>query len=268
MKYQKILPTRQLQKYVRDFWVMEGHVSEQLPKTFKIIADGCPGMIFQENVTSFYGNYGKQLPQLFIHGLTTNHSEKIVKGNFHNISIHFKPTALRSIFGIDANGLTNQYIDINLLLNTDLKERVLNTRSVKERIEMLSSFLLKNITKNQRLENKKIHLALDLLEQGKQVISLREIQSKLIITERSLERMFRQNVGTSPKLFSRIIRFQKALNDIRSSDYSKLTDIAYNNYYADQSHYIRDFKEFAGVSPNQFKQQANEQVENFPEWSN
>jgi AraC-like DNA-binding protein len=54
-------------------------------------------------------------------------------------------------------------------------------------------------------------------------------------------------------LFARICRFQASLNQIRNNDYCRLSDIAYENEYADQSHLIRAFKEFAGISPNKYQ---------------
>jgi len=267
MKYQQILPSEQLQKYIRSFWIMEGSVSEVSTKTFKIIADGCPGLIFQENVNSCLDNNSNLLPQLFLHGLTTNHSEKTVKGNFRNISIHFKPTALKSFFGIDANELTDTYTDLNLACVSNVSEKLVNTTSTERRIEILTSFLIDNLKQNLKLKIEKTHYALDLLYKENSIPALQRIQSELNISERSLERMFKQNIGISPKLFARIVRFQMSLNNLRNKDYLKLMDIVHKNNYADQSHYIRDFKQFAGVSPNQFIRQANEQVENFPEWT-
>jgi len=93
---------------------------------------------------------------------------------------------------------------------------------------------------------------------------LKDLQQKLRMTERSLERRFKQAIGISPKLFGRICRFQVSLNQLRKDNYDKLSDIAYENGYADQSHFIRSFREFAGVSPFDFKKQSNELVRNFP----
>jgi hypothetical protein len=53
------------------------------------------------------------------------------------------------------------------------------------------------------------------------------LQETLGLPERSFERKFKQCVGISLKLFSRICRFQASLNQLRNDDYYKLSDIAF-----------------------------------------
>jgi AraC-like DNA-binding protein len=101
-----------------------------------------------------------------------------------------------------------------------------------------------------------------LIHQSDGNISLKNIQKDLQLSERSFERRFKQCVGVSPKLFSRICRFQASLAQLRKNGYNKLSDIAYENEYADQSHFIRAFKEFAGFSPVQYQKKSKEVVEN------
>ncbi len=69
------------------------------------------------------------------------------------------------------------------------------------------------------------------------------------ISERQLERKFNEEVGLPPKTFLRILRFERAYRLLRESTYEKLSDIAYDLGYADQSHFIRDFRASAGFMP-------------------
>ena len=68
-----------------------------------------------------------------------------------------------------------------------------------------------------------------------------------------------------PKLFARICRFQASLRQLRAAHYEKLSDLAYANLYADQSHHIRAFQEFAGVSPHQYDKRSREVLGNLVE---
>jgi len=71
------------------------------------------------------------------------------------------------------------------------------------------------------------------------------------LSERQFERQFRKFSGFSPKLFSRIVRFQSALTQYGNNEKS-LTEIALETGYYDQSHFIHDFKEFSGYHPKQY----------------
>ncbi len=262
MKYQQIFPIEPLRKYVRYFWTLEDNRLNSVEGTFKILSDGLPGMIFQENPTAFRSKENEELPQCFLYGQTTGYKEQQAIDSFKNFGIYFQPNAIKSIFGIDAYELTNRHIDINDIVKTNMAERLLENVSTEERIKLLSSFLVKHIEK-RKIENENINFATTLLQNG---LSLQKIQQELNISERTLERFFKQHIGISPKLYARISRFQSALENIRDPQFYKLTDISYRADYFDQSHFIRDFKEFAGASPTQFKLKANEIVANFPEW--
>ena len=94
-------------------------------------------------------------------------------------------------------------------------------------------------------------------------VSLAELREKLRMSERTFERRFKDFTGISPKLFTRISRFQVSLKQLQVKGYDKLSDIAFENNYADQSHFIRSFNEFAGFTPNSYQKETEEIVENF-----
>lgn len=68
-----------------------------------------------------------------------------------------------------------------------------------------------------------------------------------------LERLFKKYTGMTPKQLQRIARFQQAGNELIYNDEPPpLADIAYNNEYADQTHFNRSFRKYAGVTPFAF----------------
>jgi AraC-like DNA-binding protein len=72
------------------------------------------------------------------------------------------------------------------------------------------------------------------------------------ISERQLERRFRASTGLSPKQFLRTTRFEKSLELIKSNKFKNLSDVAFDLQFTDQSHFIKDFKEFSGLTPKVF----------------
>ncbi|GAB3643424.1 DUF6597 domain-containing transcriptional factor [Spirosoma arcticum] len=267
MNYEQIQPPAQLNEYVRYFWTLESS-ADTSQKTFRTIADGCPGLIFQQAEKGVLYQNKKQLPAVFLFGQSTKYAEIALRGQFSTVGVYFYPNALKSIFGLNAEELTNSCLDLNMLAakqGSHLLEQLSNAPSINSQIELLSSYLFHQYKENNVQVDEPMHYALTQLIESRGNVSLKELQQSLRLSERSLERKFKQYVGISPKLFSRICRFQTSLNQLRANNYGKLSDIAFENEYADQSHFIRAFKEFAGFSPCQYQRQSNEVVENLSE---
>jgi AraC-like DNA-binding protein len=255
----------ELRSCIRNFWTLETDGADDEPNTFKVFADGCPGIIFQHPEKGMLFQDDKKLPPFFLYGQATKASEIRLCGKFSTVGIYFYPNALKSIFGINAEELTNSCIDLDLLNRPQgfsLLEQLSNAPSVTDQARILSSFIFSLVRKKNDEKDMEMKYALTQIMQSKGAISLAGLRRELQISERSFERRFKLYVGISPKLFSRISRFQASLDQLRQYNFNKLSDIAYENDYADQSHFIRAFREFAGYSPFQYQKRCNEVVEN------
>jgi AraC-like DNA-binding protein len=269
MNYQTYAAPDTLKPYVRYFWVLENSdADDSSQKIFGAIADGCPGIILhQTEKGSYHDESNKQLPEIFLYGQTIDPVKFYSPGRFTTIGVWLYPHALKSVFGFDANEFTGSCLDLDLVRpvkGTHVSEQLINGGSIEQRIRILSSYLLAHIERNKQQPDEAMKFALTQIAYSKGNISLKALQETLRLSERTLERKFKQIIGISPKLFTRIYRFQVSLNQLRKNNYDKLSDIAYENDYADQSHFIRAFKEFTGLSPFEFKKNSNELVENFP----
>jgi AraC-like DNA-binding protein len=70
---------------------------------------------------------------------------------------------------------------------------------------------------------------------------------------RNLDRLFRRQVGIGPKRLLRIVRFQAALTQLRAGRALDFAALAAELGYADQSHLIRDFCAFSGITPSRLR---------------
>ena len=262
MNYQIITPPPSLKKYVRDFWVLEGSTDEGSQKSFTVLCNGLPGLIFQENPALFTGFEGERLPQLFVFGQARKYGQLRGGGRFRTLGVTFQPAALKSVFGIDANELTDQHVCISHLAKTSLSEQLLNGGSLQQQVADLSSFLSAQVNRHED-ENKQLNYAATALQQG---IRLSRVLQDLDLPERRLERLFLSHIGITPIFYARICRFQTSLSLMRQGRFRSLTDIAHSLDYFDQSHFIRDFKLFSGVSPKIYLRKAIERMPGFPEW--
>ncbi|MBO9204551.1 MULTISPECIES: helix-turn-helix domain-containing protein [Niastella] len=269
MDYRIILPPKNLQPFVRYFWVLENNGVADSTVTFSPLADGCPGIMYQQpdKGTFHLSENNQQLSSIFLYGQTIQPAKMVLTGKVSTVGICLQPHALQSVFGIDAHELTGTCVDLGLVQHKKekvLQEKLLAAASIEEQINLISASLLKAAEQHSQKQDALTSFAISAITRGKGAVSFAELQKHLQLSERTLERRFKQSIGISAKLFSRICRFQESLTQLRRNNYDKLSDIAYENGYADQSHFIRSFKEFTGVSPFDYKKELKEVAENFP----
>ena len=145
--------------------------------------------------------------------------------------------------------LGNELISIN--------EQLCGSQNYDEMIMLIQRYLL------TKLNGFKQTLPVDRVLQSQLIngkaISIEQLADLSCVSTRQLERQFNERVGMSPKLYFRLGRFSKAWNLREWYPNISWSAISHRCGYADQTHMIRDFKEFAGVTPG-FLQTALEKT--------
>lgn len=72
------------------------------------------------------------------------------------------------------------------------------------------------------------------------------------LSYKQFKRVFSEYVGINPKEFLRIVRFQRALFTMQTQPQTSFTELAYACGFYDQSHLIREFKSFSGLTPGEY----------------
>lgn len=252
MKYLTYAPPKELQAYVRYFWSFESPQSKGYELCIKSFADKYPRLIFQ-NLNGFeslrYRN-GDKLPVCYLSGIDTRTSEAWMDSAFSHFGASFYPHALTAFFEIESNTLVNTIPDIRLICNQPIQQQLEYARSHHERVTILSKYLFNKLNAsraNDLLINHLIHTT--KFDSMDNLVAKRDFYN---ISERQLQRRFKNNVGISIKKFQRILRFEKALQLLAKATYKDLTAIAHQLEYTDQSHFIHEFVEFARVTPYDF----------------
>ena len=83
-------------------------------------------------------------------------------------------------------------------------------------------------------------------------LSIRDLSEQMGISHKHLIALFHEEVGLSPKRFCRIRRFQGVLEAIEHSGRVDWADLACACGYYDQAHFIREFRDFAGMNPSAY----------------
>lgn len=255
-----------LRPYLKDILVLEGCEHVISSNSFRFYADGCPGIVFQQSMQGFSLNNDRYPAiSVFLYGQTLKPVHMATEGRFRIVIFMLHPYAIRPLLGMKADELTNTCFDLgNLptLSGVSLLEGLSHTDSVTDQVETVSSCLLRMLQLNCPKTDRMLDFAVGRIVSSGGDASLSELQQTLHISERTFERRFEQYIGISPRLFARICRFQSTLRQLTGRKYEKLSDVAFDNGYADQSHFIRSFKEFTGFSPLKLHQYPDPFAEN------
>lgn len=254
-----VTPPHSLIQYVQSFWIATDNGQSGSGGVFRPITDGYPGLlmpIVQNN--PFYDQERKRLPTICLYGQTIKAREIHAYGRFEAVGVSLQPWAIPSLFGFGANELTDTCVDLSAVLSTSrLEEQLANAPAPMHQLDRLATYLQTCIAKSTPPDHQ-VSGALHELLRTNGNRPLHELRQQLNLSERGLERKFRRSVGVSPKLFARICQFQASLTQLHAQGYDRLSDIAFDNGYADQSHFIRTFRAFTGCTPDRYRKQLTD----------
>lgn len=252
MIYRTIQPSPKLKDYVRFYWFLE---SDQ-PYTHYAMADVCPELIFHFNgrFDEVLENGKKELSLISGISAPTSQTRKFeIDSGFGIFGIYLYPHAIPLLFGIPAIELTNQMVELATLtraFGADLEDEIMTSPTDEQRIAVIESFIETRLSKTQTVQLPVFEALNDIIK-AQVAPKVSQLSCDYFVSERQLERQFLKFTGFNPKQFIRIARFHRAMQFYGGKEI-RLTDIALDCGYYDQSHFINDFKQFSGVGPREF----------------
>jgi AraC-like DNA-binding protein len=250
MKAYNPVPSNKIADHVHRILVIENyHVAN--PFTLPLFANGSPTLLFLTTKGTIDNN---ATGHLTLFGQTVFPETLTIKDNFTIIAYFFKPFSLFSLFGISPLEITDRPVDLNLLplpKTSELQEKLLNAGKIDYMLRILDDYISDLVIKTNA-DCRIIKYATTEIANNTSKESLVLVQKDLCVTERTFQRMFEKMIGIAPNLYRRICQFNSAFEQLNRRKYYKLSDIAFENGYADQSHYIRAFKEFTNITPKDY----------------
>lgn len=252
MKARNILPNEKIADYTDRILIIENN-NVATPFILPLYANGVPTILFK-SVKGKIGTNNANYLTLF--GQTVLPETLTLNEEFTLIAYFFKPYTLLSLFGVHAHELTDKPIDLDMLFpqqTRSLQEKLLNAVTIDRMICLLDDFIFSLINRSVK-ECSLIKYATKKIADEPSRQSLVTVQKELHITERTFQRLFEKNIGIAPNLYRRICQFNAAFVQLNTQRHLnlKLSDIAFQHGYADQSHYIRAFKEFTNITPSEY----------------
>lgn len=255
MKYQEIVPGNRLRQYVKCYYIYESSSDAAFDDT--VFPSGCLEIIF--NLGSGQWQTGTAdgfvtNPPIELWGQILRPLPIRSVGRNTMLGIRFFPHAAAYFLNDKVDLFNNQVADFTDLSGNDVKglhNQLLETAAWQQRIDLIEKFLLQKLARTESKLQKGVVISgvMHDMMQHDFFDNIENLASRYGITSRYLQKLFLQYTGLTPKLYSKINRFQNSLKLMSKKD-SSLTSIAYDLGYADQSHFIREFKSFTGLTPS------------------
>jgi len=249
--YKKISPSIELAPFVDHFWILDVQ-EKDLQFAHTILPYPWFELLFNlEDCSSSEGKFIGQLSKS-----TTIYYQK----PYRAVGISLKPSAGNALFSIPANRLVDQYHNwSDLDVRSHLHEQLLEAKNTGALILLLENYIL------EKLKDYKIDQMATSLSQSIANLSYHRIDASLFSTiglsRRRVEQRFLESVGVPMSQFLRKSRFDAGVSRLASGNTKKLTQLGLDLGYYDQAHFSREFKEFASISPKEYRNSIKNMTE-------
>jgi AraC-like DNA-binding protein len=257
MGFQIAYPSPALAPFIKKYWALDNCLPSGEKHIQRIVPSGLPELIF------YFGNRPKtidtkkSIPEnTCINGQQKDFFDLEVAGKLSLFSILFNPHGLALIFNIPINELFTQNVPLKFIAKnetSELESNLFEAETFQQKVSIAEKFLQTTLSKNYKsFEFKRINYCLAEINRSKGMVSPERLSALACLSRKQFERNFSAFVGTSPKQFLKIVRFQNALHTKFKQKTVTLTQLACDCGYYDQSHMINDFKSLSGHTPGEY----------------
>lgn len=209
---------------------------------YRVVADGCIDIYFDLNNAA--DNY--------VMGFCRKYTEFPLENSFHYVGVRFLPTMFPQLFKVDASALSNRYEKLEAIVPSTaqfISNRFHPGMTTNEMATCFDEWFLQVIAQTVFDEDNRLYEAIGTILQQAGVLNV-EADLNTGISPRQLRRLFEFYIGDTPKVFSKVVRFQNILRAKPSTQSLRRNKLFFDAGYYDQAHFIKEFRNFYGVTPS------------------
>lgn len=174
------------------------------------------------------------------------------EGSSRGVQFDLEPPAVRALLGVPAGELAERTVGLDDLLGEGagrLAERLHAAPDAASRFALLDEVLIDSLAEARTPARPDVQRAWDLLRTSGGRTRIEALAEALGCSRRHLAKQFHREVGVSPKVAARLIRFEAARHRVGSAPLARL---AAEHGFADQAHLAREFRALGGAPPTEF----------------
>ena len=211
--------------------------------------DGIPRNTF-DNITL---EPNDTFTKVWVSGMHKNYLSISAPQDSEMLVIQFKPAGALPFFNSPIYLINDKVVPAESLFGKEilqLQEKILEQNTSAEKFRVVDDWLLNRFDASAKVDPEVANI-LNKLSTNPFYVH-KEIVRSYPKTHKSLISQFKKHIGLTPKVLHRIFRFNEILQKIHLKESLDWPQIAYQFGYTDQSHFIKEFKEFSGFSPQEF----------------
>lgn len=266
----QIAPAIELSPYIKHYLFLEN--AELASKKLRLFSDGNTGMVLTFGGNLISNNHGDEplnYPNSFLYGQISQFKDLHSVGRTGIIIVVFQPFGINHLLGIAAHEIKDGIIATENIFGRHgslLYEKLAEQPYLETKLQLLNTFFIKQSPRKVHSNQNLIHSTLHYILKNKGAISVNHLVKYTGYTERHIERIFNESIGLNPKKFGNIVKLHFFLNLLKyKSMQSNMTDLCYEAGYSDQSHLIKEFKKYTGITPTQYLNDTRRLAINFME---
>lgn len=268
MIYRYIAPSPALQEFVRDYLIAHFTFdkSQDIPfKPYSPKPEQTITFLPKGHLTISNPLTGEtQLaPAVSICGQQVSRYNFYLSSEYLMLRVHFHPGALYRLLRISLTEFTDCWFDAGPVISREIQEvneRLANCLNYAQLIAVVEDYLTSKI-REVKTDTHPLDQVASVLLRNPSRFSLEWLASQSCLCPRQFNRRFTERMGVGPKLYSRVVRFYKAYQYKEMHPLEDWLTIALLFGYSDYQHMVKDFKEFAHVTPNLWINQDNQSPE-------
>ena len=170
-----------------------------------------------------------------------------------SVGVQLHPGAAELLFGVPADELAGRHTLLEDLWGqsaVEARERLMDAGGSEQQLDILESLLAARLPTVRGLHPAVAHA----LGRFTTTANVRQVVKESGYSHRRFIALFHRGLGLTPKLYCRILRFQGALQRVAVDPAASWVEVALDAGYSDQAHLNREFREFAGVSPGEYRE--------------
>ncbi|MGA0546167.1 helix-turn-helix domain-containing protein [Brevundimonas sp. VNH65] len=193
-------------------------------------------------------------PEAVVVGVASRQSTRLLVGGvIHTFHIAFQPAGFHRLFGLNMSGVADAGApvrDLGLPAVEALVDVIRRAPDFETRVRHCEAWLRLRLA-SAPPEDATARLA-RAIRRGAVNASVANLAARSRLSPRQLQRRFREQVGVTPRLYARTVRFEALINARMASPAASWTELAHRFGYFDQAHLSRDAHDFMGAAPGEW----------------